>query len=155
MACELQVMRKNLHIPAGESRHYHHATYTLPAAVTLLDTAPHMHLLGKEMKATAVLPNGTVIPLVWIRDWDFNWQGQYVYVTPIRLPARTRIDVDAWYDNSVDNPLNPHSPPRPVRWGEQTTEEMGVCHFRYTCDTLHELERVNRHHLRYCHDQVQ
>ncbi|MEQ9407790.1 MAG: hypothetical protein RIK87_08680 [Fuerstiella sp.] len=153
MVCELQVMAGDLDIPAGATRHRHHASYTLPAAASLLDTAPHMHLLGREMKATATLPDGNVRPLIWIRNWDFNWQGQYLYVNPVRLPAGTRIDVDAWYDNSKHNPLNPHSPPQRVTWGEQTHEEMGVCHFRYTCDTLEELQRMNRHHLQYCSDQ--
>lgn len=153
LVCEIQVMNKSLVIPAGAARHRHQATYTLPVDATLLDAAPHMHLLGREMKATATLPDGTVEPLVWIRDWDFNWQGQYLYAEPVRLPRGTRIDVAAWYDNSAQNPLNPHSPPRAVGWGEQTSDEMGVCHFRYTCDSLEALEEMNSHYLRYAADQ--
>lgn len=150
---EMQVMAKNLDIPADATRHRHRASYTLPANATLLDAAPHMHLLGKEMKATATLPDGQVRPLIWIKDWDFNWQGQYMFVDPVRLPAGTRIDVDAWYDNSAANGLNPHTPPRRVVWGDQTVDEMGICHFRYTCDTRDELDRVSTHHLQYCQDQ--
>lgn len=152
---EIQVMNKSLEIPAGNSRYRHHASYTLPVDATLLDTAPHMHLLGREMKATATLPDGKVEPLVWIKDWDFNWQGQYLYARPVRLPQGTRIDVDAWYDNSAKNPLNPHSPPQTVRWGEQTDDEMGVCHFRYTCDTMEQLRKLNTHYVRYGIEQQQ
>jgi hypothetical protein len=143
---EMQVMNKGLSIPPGESRHHHTASYTLPVTATLLDAAPHMHVLGREMKATATRPDGTVIPLVWIENWDFRWQGQYLYVEPIRLPKGTRIDVDAWYDNSAANPLNPHSPPQWVHWGEQTSEEMGLCHFRYLCDTPDDLRTLMLHH---------
>lgn len=132
---ELQVMNKALDIPAGDSRHHHRATFTLPAAATLLDAAPHMHLLGREMKATATLPGGEVKPLVWVPDWNFNWQGQYIYVDPLRLPKGTVITVDAWFDNSAGNPLNPHSPPQRITWGEQTRDEMSLCHFRYLCDS--------------------
>ncbi|MCW3053206.1 MAG: hypothetical protein JWN14_2376, partial [Chthonomonadales bacterium] len=29
------------------------------------------------------------------------------------------------YNNSAQNPRNPTSPPKHVKWGEQTTDEMG------------------------------
>lgn len=150
---ELQVMNKALDIPAGAQRHHHRATFTLPAAATLLDAAPHMHLLGREMKATATLPNGKVKPLVWVQDWNFNWQGQYIYVDPVRLPKGTVITVDGWFDNSEGNPLNPHSPPQPIRWGEQTRDEMSLCHFRYLCDSESDLLTVNASYRAYVTEQ--
>ena len=36
---------------------------------------------------SAVLADGHVQPLLHIGNWDFDWQDQYHYVTPIRLPA--------------------------------------------------------------------
>jgi hypothetical protein len=105
-----------------------------------------MHLLGREMKATATLPSGRVESLVWIKDWHYQWQEQYEYMEPVRLPKGTRIDVDAWYDNSAANPLNPFTPPQRVCWGEQTKEEMGICHFQYTCDKAEDLVNLVRHY---------
>jgi hypothetical protein len=86
----------------------------------------HAHYLAKEMKATATLPDGSTQPILWIQDWDFNWQDRYVYKAPVALPKGTRIDVRLVYDNSVDNPRNP-SPesPKRVLWGEQSFDEMG------------------------------
>ena len=150
---EIQVMNKDLVIPAGESEFRHSASFTLPVDATLLDAAPHMHLLGREMKAKATLPDGTIKPLVWIKDWDFNWQGQYLYANPMRLPKGTRIEVEAIYDNSDGNPLNPSFPPRQVSWGEQTDDEMGVCHFRYTCESFKDLVQMNTHYLKYSENQ--
>lgn len=150
---ELQVMNKALNIPAGESWHHHRATFTLPAAATLLDAAPHMHLLGREMKAAAVLPGGEIKPLVWVQDWNFMWQGQYMYVDPVRLPKGTVITVDAWFDNSAGNPLNPHAPPQRILWGEQTRDEMSLCHFRYLCDSDSELMTNNTAYLNYVAEQ--
>ena len=146
---EIQVMNTALEIPAGEPWHQHRASFTLPVDAMLLDAAPHMHLLGREMKAEARLPNGKVKPLIWIKDWDFGWQGQYLYADPIRLPKGTRIEVAAWYDNSADNPLNPHPRPQTVHWGEETNDEMGICHFRYTCDSMEDLQTMNAYYLRY------
>jgi mono/diheme cytochrome c family protein len=155
MVFELQVMNMSLDIPAGAARHLHRASYTLPAAATLLDVAPHMHLLGREMKATATTPDGRIVPLIWIKQWDFNWQGQYSYIDPVRLPVGSRIDVDTWYDNSQSNALNPWNPPQRVRWGEQTKDEMGICHFLYTCDTRDELDRLSKDHQQYRTRQAQ
>jgi hypothetical protein len=147
LVTEIQVLNLELDIPAGAARHRHCASYTLPVDTVLLDTAPHMHLLGREMRAMATLPDGKVEPLIWIKDWNFNWQGQYIYTVPVKLPRGTRIDVEAFYDNSAANPLNPHSPPQRVRWGEQTRDEMGICHFQLTCERLRDLMALSDDYL--------
>jgi hypothetical protein len=102
---------------------------TLPADVRLFSAMAHAHYLGKEMKATATLPDGSVQPLIWIQDWDFNWQDRYAYKQPRLLPKGTRIDVSIRYDNSAENPRNPSSPPRRTMWGEQSLDEMGGIQF--------------------------
>jgi hypothetical protein len=129
---EGMVANVDLEIPAGASRHRHRASFTLPVETMLLDTTPHMHGLGKEIRATAFPPNAEPIPLIWIKNWDFSWQAHYVFAEPITLPAGTRIDLECWFDNSEHNPLNPHQPPRTVRWGDFSTDEMAVCYFQMT-----------------------
>jgi hypothetical protein len=77
------------------------------------------------MKAVATLPDGSTRPLLWIKDWDFNWQDAYQYRDPLTLPKGTRISAELIYDNSAENVRNPNNPPQRVWWGEQSTEEMG------------------------------
>jgi hypothetical protein len=113
-----------LNIPAGKRDYTIDDSITLPVDANAFGLYAHAHYVAKEMKATATLPDGTVKPLVWIQDWDFNWQDPYMYKTPIFLPKGTTIDVHFTYDNSVENPRNPSNPPRTVRWGEQTEDEM-------------------------------
>jgi hypothetical protein len=48
----------------------------------------------------------------------------YHYREFVDLPAGTRLDMVAHFDNSADNPNNPSRPPKTVRWGEETTDEM-------------------------------
>jgi hypothetical protein len=96
--------------------------------------APHMHLLGREMKVTATLPDGSVRPLIHIDDWDFHWQGSYTFARPVPLPAGTRIDMVAVFDNSAESPRQPHRPPRPVSWGEGTSDEMAIVFVGVTVD---------------------
>src|SRR5262249_28542100 len=95
---------------------------------------PHMHLLGREMMVTATYPDGTVRPLIQIDDWDFNWQETYTFARPIALPAGTRIDMVAVFDNSAENLRQPSRPPRAVSWGEGTTDEMANVFIGVTLD---------------------
>lgn len=85
---------------------------------------PHMHYLGKEMKAYAVSPALDTIPLVWIKKWDFRWQEFYKPVSPIHIPAGSLIKVVATYDNTSDNPENRYNPPIEIKSGANSTEEM-------------------------------
>jgi hypothetical protein len=141
----LAVRSRSLNIPPGEKHHRVTAeSEALPVDVNVLSVAPHMHLLGREIKVTAKTPTGEVVPLVWIQDWDFNWQGGYAFVEPVRLPKGSVIHAEAEYDNSADNPNNPNSPPKPVRWGEQTTDEMCLVGVQLTTDSLADLRAVVR-----------
>ena len=125
----IAVMQTGLQLPAGEAHCEVKAeTEALPVDVWVVGVSPHMHNLGREMKVTATRPDREdPIPLVWIKDWDFNWQGQYLLKKPIRLPKGSKIFVEAVYDNSADNPKNPNDPPKEVHWGEQTSDEMCLC----------------------------
>ena len=134
----------NLEIPAGDGGHRHFATYRLPVDTILLDIYPHMHMLGREIKATANLPDGHAKTLVWIKDWSFGWQPRYVFQSPLRLPAGTQINLECVFDNSAANPLNPHSPPRKAYWGEGSDDEMGMCFLQVLTDTAEDFRNVDR-----------
>ncbi len=95
-----------------------------PFPLKLWFIAPHMHLLGRKMNVEMTPLTGASQCLVEIEDWHFNWQGAYRYRQPIDVPAGTRIHLTAYYDNSSANPRNPNNPPKPVSWGEATTDEM-------------------------------
>jgi mono/diheme cytochrome c family protein len=119
----------NIDIPPGDKAYTITAALPIGRDMRLLSITPHAHYLGKEVRADATLPDGTTKPLLWIQDWDFNWQDRYDYKEPILLPKGTRIDVSITYDNSADNPRNPCNPPRRVRWGLQSFDEMGSVAF--------------------------
>jgi hypothetical protein len=112
-------------IPAGDAHYVVRRDFTVPIAVDVVGVIPHAHLLCREMRAWAVAPDGSKRWLLNIRDWNPNWQDQYQFARPIRLPADTTIQMEFVYDNSAGNPRNPHSPPVRVRWGPGTDDEMG------------------------------
>jgi mono/diheme cytochrome c family protein len=112
-------------IPAGEARFVIKDSFVLPVDVETFGARGHAHYLGREMKLTATLPNGSTRGLLWIDKWDFAWQDSYYFKTPIVLPAGTRLDVELAYDNSTGNPRNPNVPPVRVKWGRESEDEMG------------------------------
>ncbi|QJW96371.1 redoxin family protein [Frigoriglobus tundricola] len=112
-------------IPAGKEQFKVSDSFTLPVDVDLVAAGAHAHYLGKTLKTGATLPGGKDKNLFSIRDWDFNWQGQYLYKDYVRLPKGTVVRGEVTWDNSAKNPRNPSSPPVRVRWGEGSTDEMG------------------------------
>ena len=96
----------------------------IPADADLLAVLPHTHYLGRRVEAWATFPDGTGRSLFLIPDWDFNWQGDYIYARPVFLPAGTRVEMRVTFDNSTTNPRNPFHPPRRARFGPDTTDEM-------------------------------
>jgi peroxiredoxin len=123
-----------LFIPAGEANYKITGAAEVNQDAILHHITPHMHLLGKDIKCTMVLPDGVRKELIHIKNWDYNWQESYFFKEPIRIPGGTKLEVEAFYDNSANNPLNPHSPPQAVRFGEQTTNEMCFVFFGATSE---------------------
>ena len=122
----LPIVNQTFTIPPNDPNYRVDASFffPLPFPVKIWLVAPHMHLLGRKMQVNYTPKGGTEQCLIRIDDWDFNWQGTYRYAQPIDVPAGTTLSLRAWYDNSADNPRNPNNPPKPVSWGEATTDEM-------------------------------
>ena len=91
---------------------------------------PHGHYLLREMTLTATTPDGRILRMLDLDDWDINWQGQYHFREPVRLPAGTKLEVVAVYDNSSANLNNPN-PWAFVYWGDQSWNEMMLGYFEY------------------------
>ncbi len=121
----LRLGRQHIDIPPGVSNHEIEDSYVLPVDVEVYAVQPHAHFRAKEIKGVAVLPDGTTQWLIYIRDWDFNWQDLYRYAEPFLLPKGTTLRMQYSYDNSAGNPRNPDRPPRRVRWGQNSSDEMG------------------------------
>ncbi len=139
----IAVLQTGLKIPAGDAHCEITAeSHPLPVNVNVLALTPHMHNLGREFRVVARLPNNSEVPLVWIKDWDFNWQGAYQFDKPIKLPKGSTISVKSTYDNSEANPKNPFKPPKAIRWGEQTTDEMCLCGVQVFADRSSDLKLI-------------
>lgn len=123
---DVVLIDRKIDIPPGEKSYRTRDTLTLPVAAEVHALFPHMHLIGKDVRVTAKLPDGTTKPLLWIDAWDFKWQNYYEYAAPVKLPKGTQLVLECVHDNSAENPANPSTPPRRVTWGEQTNDEMST-----------------------------
>jgi tetratricopeptide (TPR) repeat protein/mono/diheme cytochrome c family protein len=121
----LRLGRQNIDIAPGEKTYVTTDAFVLPVDVEVTAVQPHAHYRAKEVVGTASLPDGTTRPLIYISDWDYRWQHVYRYITPLQLPKGTTLSMRYTYDNSSENPRNPHQPPRRVHWGQRSTDEMG------------------------------
>ena len=115
-------------IPPGARNYEVTASRVIPVDVMVSMVAPHMHLLGKDVRIWVEKPDGTRVDLLRVAPWDFAWQRLYYLEKPVSVPRGSTIRLQGHFDNSSDNPLNPsRESPIEVRPGEQTTDEMILC----------------------------
>ena len=131
-------------IPEGANDYAIETSYQLAADVSVIGLAPHQHYLGREVHGWAELSDGTREELLFIKQWDFNWQGDYRCAKPVALPKGATLRMRFTYDNSAQNPANPNHPPRRVQYGLQSSDEMGELWFWLETKTAAELQTLQR-----------
>jgi hypothetical protein len=120
-------------IPAGAANHPVESVLEFTEDVTIYSMAPHTHLRGKAWEYRMTYPDGRSEVLLSVPNYDFNWQTDYVFATPLRAPKGSVLRSVAHYDNSKENKSNPDST-QPVYWGDQTWEEMQYTGVMYSVD---------------------
>jgi peroxiredoxin len=122
----LGAFNPGMELPPGESSIEIKAAWPIPVDLVGHAVIPHTHLLGRDITMFVKYSDGKEQDLVRIDDWDFNWQYSYFFEKPLDLPKGSVLNVVAHYDNTESNPRNPNKPPKLVKWGEATTDEMCV-----------------------------
>ena len=119
-----------LFIPANTTKTYN-TKFSIANNATIISASPHMHYIGQKIKSWAVTPNNDTIKFIKIDNWDFHWQGTYLFKKAIKIPIGSAIHGEAFYDNTVNNIHQPSSPPKDVSLGESTTDEMLLIYFTF------------------------
>jgi len=112
-------------IPPGDPDYRIRHEVKVPVDCRAISVGGHAHYVCREMKLTVTRPGAETESIFYIDDWDLDWQGEYIYRSPVDLPAGTKLRAEIAYDNSNDNPQNPFYPARRIRWGRESTDEMG------------------------------
>ncbi len=131
---DVGLVSRAIDIPAGEAAYKVRDHFEIPVDVHAIGIIPHAHYVCHDVKGWAILPDGRKRWLLWIKDWDFNWQDQFRYAKPVALPAGTVVEMEFTYDNSGANPHNPNNPPQRVVWGPGITDEMAGLHIQVIPD---------------------
>jgi mono/diheme cytochrome c family protein len=118
------IYNTDLEIPADDPRFKAEASWSVPVDIEARSITPHMHQIGRDMRIWATLPDGRDVALVRVEDWDFNWQITYDFEGPVKLPKGSVVKIVAHFDNSASNPRNPNKPPKPIKWGQGSNDEM-------------------------------
>jgi hypothetical protein len=128
-------------IPAGDPDYVLKASVTLHSEATLISLLPHMHLRGKAFEFRVVFPDGRTETLLRVPNYSYHWQLSYYLAKPMVLPAGTRIECTAHYDNSAANPLNP-DPTKTLKFGPQSWDEMMIGYFEVATDLENGMEEL-------------
>lgn len=155
VAFKLPLNSYTIEIPAGATNYIAADSLVLPVDLEVRGVLPHAHYLCRQMKGYADMPNGSRQWLMAINDWDFNWQGDYQFNTPVQLPKGTKVVMEYSYDNSTNNARNPNNPPRPVRYGMNSSDEMGELWLQIVMKSPQDLSTLSRAlQPRFLNDQI-
>jgi hypothetical protein len=100
----------------------------------LLSVHPHMHYRGKDFVYTAYYPDGSIEELINVDRYNFAWQTIYFYRQPKFIPAGTRIDAIAHFDNSesIQEQVPKLNIDRAVGFDAPSEDEMMIPYVSYT-----------------------
>jgi len=127
---QVVIAQSNIEIPPGEERYKESAYITFPKDAVMYTVFFHAHYRGASAKLDMILPDGTKKTLASLPKYDFNWQRDYNFAEPIKIPAGAKLVTTYVYDNSSRNPANP-DPKKQITWGPQSWEEMHYTQVRY------------------------
>jgi peroxiredoxin/mono/diheme cytochrome c family protein len=124
------IANPNISIPPNQGSWEQKAYIVFPKDALLYSAFPHAHYRGASSQLWLQTPDGAKKLLVVLPNYDFNWQRDYNFAQPIKIPAGSKLIAIYTYDNSIRNPANPdHN--RTVPWGDQSMDEMLYTALRY------------------------
>lgn len=121
----IPVTNTGIRIPPGAPNHEELAYYVFDRNMEILALSPHLHVRGKAMRYELTYPDGRQETLLDVPNYDYNWQWLYYPTEPIEIPAGSRLDVTAAWDNSPENESNP-DPGKEIIYRGNTFNEMFV-----------------------------
>ena len=124
------IVDNTISIPPGEARHKETAWIDVPKEMLLYSAFPHAHYRGYASDLWLQTPDGNKKLILAMPRYDFNWQREYSFAEPMKIPAGSKLIAHYWYDNSKQNPANPDAT-RTVPWGDQSWDEMFYTAIRY------------------------
>ena len=67
-------------------------THAFDQDVTLLALLPEVELEASELQVEAVKPDGSRVPMLWLREPGTGWPTRFWFGSPVRLPSGSQIE---------------------------------------------------------------
>jgi hypothetical protein len=94
-----------VNVPAKKSGERVRAESTIKSATHAAVLWPRLGPGARSFEVTAIRPDGTVEPMLWLNNYRVEWPTSYILKEPVSLPAGTRLVMTAFYDNAGDAAL--------------------------------------------------
>lgn len=101
----IEIAPPALTLPPGKKSERLRAETTIKAASTVASMWPRLGPGAKSLEVSAILPDGSVEPMLWVNSYRAEWPAPYILKEPLSLPAGTRLLMTAYYDNTTDAAL--------------------------------------------------
>ena len=75
---------------------------TIKSAANVSSLWPRLGPGAVSLEITALRPDGTVEPMLWLNNYRTEWPTSYILKEPVALPAGTRLVMTAYYDNATE-----------------------------------------------------
>ncbi|MEO7155982.1 MAG: cytochrome c [Vicinamibacterales bacterium] len=89
-------------LPAAKKGERVRAESAIKTAQTITAFWPRLGPGAKSVEVTAIRPDGSVEPMLWVNSYRPEWPAPYILKEPMSLPAGTRLVMTAYYDNATD-----------------------------------------------------
>ena len=77
-------------------------THGLEEETTLLSLFPEIDIDSSELQVEAVKPDGSRVPLLWLREPDTGWPTRFWFDAPVMLPAGSQLEISARLDPAAE-----------------------------------------------------
>src|SRR5207245_10773658 len=102
------LINQNFTIPPGVADHRVEAEMTIQRDITVWSMLPHTHVRGKRWEYQAIYPDGRTETILAVPKYDFNWQTEYIFKQPLKLPQGTMFASTPGSDKWADTDRNPY-----------------------------------------------
>jgi hypothetical protein len=98
---EIEITPAPVSVAAGKIGERFRAETTIKSASSIGAMWPKLGPGARSIEVTAIRPDGSVEPMLWVNNYRAEWPAPYILKEPIALPAGTRLVMTAYYDNKT------------------------------------------------------
>lgn len=81
------------------------AEHTLAEPTTIAALWPDVGPEAQSIELTAMLPDGRVEPMLWLKDYRADFQSPYLMADPLTFPKGTRLVLTTYVANATGEPI--------------------------------------------------